>query len=56
MEEQIESLLKEKEESTQMAITPITSISVIVAGTTGESTSATKESTSTTVDLNKVIQ
>jgi len=49
-------LLKEKEESTKVAIAPITTIPITVARTTGESTSATIESTSTTGDLNKVIQ
>ena len=49
-------MLKEKEESTKVAIAPITTIPITVARTTGESTSATIESTSTTGDLNKVIQ
>jgi len=41
MEEKIEKLLKEKEEYSQIAISPITTISIIVSRTAGESTSTT---------------
>ena len=54
MEEQIEKLLKEKEQSTQLAIAPITAIPITVSRAAWESTSATAESTSTAGDLNKV--
>lgn len=55
MEEKIESLLKEKEKSTQVAIARITTIPITVTGTIGESTLATTKSTSTIGDINKVI-
>lgn len=55
IEEQIETLLKEKEHSKQVYIAPIKTILIKVAGTVEESTSETTESTSTTSDLNKLI-
>ena len=53
MEEKIETLLKEKELSTQVIVGPIIAIPMIVVGTVGESTSEITKSTSTTSDLKK---
>ena len=48
MEEQIEKLLKEKEEVGQLTIAPVTSIPITVAGTIDDLTSVPN-------DLNKVM-
>lgn len=55
MEEHIEKLLKEKEQSIQLAIAPITTIPIKVSRIAGESTSATTKSASKVGDLDKVL-
>ena len=55
MEERIEELLKEKE-ATQLAMVPLTSVPIEVAGKDPSSSSKTIESTSTSADLARLSQ